>query len=88
MAGQDRANPIGTILSTAMLCRWSLAREDAAVAIEGAVTAAIDDGYRTADLMPVDGTPGALRQVGTAAMAEAIVGRLARTGAPTVQVGR
>ena len=39
IAGQDRANPIGTILSAAMLCRWSLGRPDAAEAIEAAVAA-------------------------------------------------
>ncbi|HLA16529.1 MAG TPA: 3-isopropylmalate dehydrogenase [Candidatus Limnocylindrales bacterium] len=75
LAGQDRANPIGTILSTAMLCRWSLGREDAAVAIEGAVTAAIDDGYRTADLMPASGS-ASLHLVGTSGMADAVVERV------------
>ena len=75
LAGQDRANPIGTILSTAMLCRWSLGREDAAVAIEGAVTAAIDDGYRTADLMPASGS-ASLQPVGTSGMADAVVERV------------
>ena len=39
IAGQDMANPIGTILSAAMLLRWSLGREDAAAAIEAAVGA-------------------------------------------------
>jgi len=75
LAGQDRANPIGTILSTAMLCRWSLGREDAASAIEGAVTAAIDDGYRTADLMPASGS-ASLHLVGTSGMADAVVERV------------
>ena len=37
IAGQDLANPIGTILSAAMMLRWSLGREDAAGAIEAAV---------------------------------------------------
>jgi 3-isopropylmalate dehydrogenase len=86
MAGQDRANPIGTILSCAMLCRWSLGREDAAAAIEAAVSAAIDDGYRTPDLMPVngDGAGTALRAVGTAGMTAAVVERLGAVAADIV----
>jgi 3-isopropylmalate dehydrogenase len=75
LAGLDRANPIGTILSVAMLCRWSLGREDAAAAIEAAVASAIDDGYRTADLMPPE--PGdSLVPVGTRAMASAVAERV------------
>ena len=47
----DLANPIGTILSAAMLLRWSLGREDAAGAIEsGGGRRSLDDGLRTADL--------------------------------------
>jgi 3-isopropylmalate dehydrogenase len=84
IAGRDVANPIGTILSTAMLARWSLDRDDVAAAIETAVSAVLDDGLRTRDLVP----PGAAAAeaagttaVGTRAMAEAIVGRIAITGA-------
>ncbi len=83
LAGQDRANPIGTILSTAMLCRWSLGRDEVASAIEGAVAAAIDDGYRTADLMPADDAQS-LRSVGTQGMASAVVERLRRSAATPV----
>ena len=75
LAGLDRANPIGTILSVAMLCRWSLGREDAAAAIEAAVSSAIDEGYRTADLMPTAPVES-LRPVGTRAMAEAVASRV------------
>ena len=52
IAGRDLANPIGTILSGAMLLRWSLGRPAAADAIEAAVGRALDDGFRTADLWP------------------------------------
>ena len=52
IAGRDLANPIGTILSGAMLLRWSLGQAGAAAAIEQAVGAAIDDGFRSADLWP------------------------------------
>ena len=71
LAGQDRANPIGTILSAAMLLRWSLGREDAASAIESAVASAIDDGFRTADI-----AVGGAKAVGTTAMARAIADRV------------
>ena len=54
IAGRDLADPIGTILSAAMLLRWSLGRSAAAEAIEAAVGRALDDGFRTADLWPVD----------------------------------
>jgi 3-isopropylmalate dehydrogenase len=71
IAGQDRANPIGTILSAAMLLRWSLKREDAATAVELAVSRAIDDGLRTADI-----AIGGAKTVGTTAMARAIADRI------------
>ena len=84
IAGRDLANPIGTILSGAMLLRWSLGQADAAAAIEAAVSQAIDDGFRTADLWPADGQPTAgLSRVGTGAMTQAIVDRLVlRSRAP------
>jgi 3-isopropylmalate dehydrogenase len=56
IAGQGIANPIGTILSAAMLLRYSLGLEKPAQAIEGAVRKVLDDvelgghGLRTADL--------------------------------------
>jgi 3-isopropylmalate dehydrogenase len=50
IAGKGIANPIGTILSAAMLLRHSLALEQAAVAVERAVARAISKGARTADL--------------------------------------
>jgi 3-isopropylmalate dehydrogenase len=81
MAGTDRANPIGTILSGALLLRWSLGRADAADAIERAVGAALDDGIRTPDIMPTD--PAAATRctaVGTVGMTEAVVGRIAVAG--------
>jgi 3-isopropylmalate dehydrogenase len=76
IAGQDRANPIGAILSGAMLLRWSLGRHAAADAIEAAVHAALGDGWRTADLAsPADGSDG-LVVLGTTAFATAVVERL------------
>jgi 3-isopropylmalate dehydrogenase len=90
LAGRDLANPIGTILSGAMLLRWSLGRLDVAEAVEAAVGGALDDGFRTADLWPVDGRPGdGLTRVGTVGMAEAIVERIAiRRAAPDTVAAR
>ena len=50
IAGQGIANPIGTILSAAMLLRYSFKLEREAAAIEAAVDGALTDGCRTADL--------------------------------------
>ena len=50
IAGKGIANPIGTILSAAMLLRYSLKEEEAAKAIEAAVDKALEEGWRTADL--------------------------------------
>jgi 3-isopropylmalate dehydrogenase len=73
IAGRDLANPIGTILSAAMLLRTSLGEAAAAAAIESAVTGALADGWRTADLAdPADTTDG-LVVVGTTAFATAVV---------------
>jgi 3-isopropylmalate dehydrogenase len=76
IAGRDAANPLGTILSTAMLLRWSLGLADAADDVEAAVAGAIDDGLRTADLLPADGSRDGLEVVGTAAMTAAVIDRL------------
>jgi 3-isopropylmalate dehydrogenase len=90
IAGRDLANPIGTILSGAMLLRWSLGRGEAADALEAAVGQALDDGYRTADLMPADGRTGdSLKRVGTVKMTDAIVDRIAiRRAAPATASAR
>jgi 3-isopropylmalate dehydrogenase len=73
IAGEDRANPVGTILSAAMMMAWSFGRQDVGPAIESAVSQAIDDGWRTADLAdPADPDDG-LVVVGTTAMATAVI---------------
>ena len=76
LTGQDRANPIGTILSAAMLARWSLGRADVARAIEGAVHAALDAGWRTPDLARESDTTDGLVVVGTIGFATAVIERL------------
>lgn len=50
IAGLDIANPIGTIMSAAMMLRYSFDMADEADAIENAVNKALDDGYRTSDI--------------------------------------
>jgi 3-isopropylmalate dehydrogenase len=50
-AGQDLANPIATILSVAMMLRYSFALETEAQAVEDAVLATLEQGYRTYDIM-------------------------------------
>jgi 3-isopropylmalate dehydrogenase len=68
IAGQGLANPIGTILSAAMMLRHSLGLQEEAAAVERAVDSAITDGLRTADL------GGSLK---TRQMGDAIRSRLA-----------
>jgi 3-isopropylmalate dehydrogenase len=68
IAGQGIANPIGTILSAAMLLRHSLKLEVEALAIERAVAEVIAGGVRTADIAP----PGAGHVVSTVRMGAAI----------------
>jgi 3-isopropylmalate dehydrogenase len=51
IAGQDKANPIATILSAAMMLRYSFDMTDEADAVEAAVEAVLDQGYRTGDIM-------------------------------------
>lgn len=51
IAGMNIANPIGTILSASMMLRYSFDMADEADAIENAVNKALDDGYRTGDIM-------------------------------------
>jgi 3-isopropylmalate dehydrogenase len=64
------------VLSAAMLLRLSLGREDVAAAIEGAVRRALDEGFRTADLMPPASDAAGVERVGTAGMTTAIVERI------------
>jgi len=52
IAGQDIANPIGTILSAAMMLRYSFDMAKEADDIENAVSKVLDKGYRCGDIMP------------------------------------
>lgn len=68
IAGQDKANPIGAIMSAAMMLRYSFDRSEEAARIEQAVTRVLDKGVRTGDL-----TVGGRQVVGTRAMTAAIL---------------
>jgi 3-isopropylmalate dehydrogenase len=69
IAGQGIANPVGTILSVALLLRHSLGLEKEAAAVEAAVSKAIGDGARTADVAEAGRTPLTTREMGDAILA-------------------
>lgn len=64
IAGKDIANPVGTILSAVMMLRFSFNMPKEADAIEAAVSAYLDAGYRTADIMSEGMTQVGCRQCG------------------------
>ena len=65
IAGMDIANPIGTIMSVAMMLRFSFDMAAEADAIEAAVNRALDDGYRTGDIMQDGMTKVKCSEMGT-----------------------
>ena len=73
IAGQDKANPIGTILSAAMLLRLSLGLDEAATAVEAAVNETLDRGWRTGDLADPENPGDGLVVVGTTGFATAVI---------------
>lgn len=72
IAGQGKANPLATILSVAMMLRYTLGAPEAADSIEQAVSHVLDEGLRTPDIH----SPGT-RLVDTATMGDAVVAALA-----------
>jgi 3-isopropylmalate dehydrogenase len=72
IAGKGIANPVGTILSVALLLRHSLGLEDEARAVEAAVAAALDAGYGTGDIT----APG-VQSYSTAEVGQAIATQVA-----------
>ena len=64
IAGQDKANPIATILSAAMMLRYSLDLDEEAKAVEDAVKKVLSEGYRTGDIMSEGCTLVGTRQMG------------------------
>jgi 3-isopropylmalate dehydrogenase len=73
LAGKDVANPLATILSVAMMLRYTFRQEAAARRVETAVRRVLAQGLRTADILEEG-----MRKVGTTAMGEAVVAALAQ----------
>jgi 3-isopropylmalate dehydrogenase len=71
IAGEGKANPLATILSAAMMLRYSLDQGEAADAIEQAVSKVLDQGLRTPDILSEG-----MRKVSTSEMGDAVVAAL------------
>ena len=71
IAGRDIANPLGTILSGALLLRHSLGLEEEACAVERAVSQVLDAGYRTGDIFSQG-----MKQVGCTEMGDLVAARI------------
>lgn len=77
IAGKGIANPIATILSAAMMLRYSFDLDKEADAIENAVKKVLEEGYRTIDIMPQEeGKKANVEQIGTAKMGDLIAERI------------
>jgi 3-isopropylmalate dehydrogenase len=72
IAGKDVANPLATILSTAMMMRYTFEQEQAAARIENAVKRVLAQGVRTADIYEQG-----CKRVGTREMGDAVIAALA-----------
>ena len=71
IAGKNLANPLATVLSTAMMLRYTFNRADAADRVEAAVRKVLQQGFRTADIFEPE-----MRKVGTEEMGDAVVAAL------------
>ena len=78
IAGKGIANPLATILSAAMMLRYTLQQADAADRIESAVSSVLESGLRTADI-----ASAGMRTVGTREMGDAVVAAIRTTTAIT-----
>ena len=78
IAGKDAANPLATILSAAMLLRYSFHAETEARAIEMAVESVLDEGWRTGDIAgDIAAVKAAGKLAGTKKMGELVACRIA-----------
>ena len=77
IAGQDLANPLGTILSAAMLLRWSLGQGPRRTRSRRPSADVLADGYRTRDLVAAGGAGRGITIVGTREMARIVGERIA-----------
>ena len=69
IAGKDIANPLATILSAAMMLRYSLQQPAAADRVEAAVKKVLKEGYRTADIVEAGAKKVGTKEMGTAVLA-------------------
>jgi 3-isopropylmalate dehydrogenase len=77
IAGKGIANPLATILSAAMMMRWSFGLSAEADAIEAAVEKVLNDGFRCGDIAPKgESAITEIKIVGTREMTEAVIARL------------
>ncbi|MGE5613941.1 MAG: 3-isopropylmalate dehydrogenase [Bacillota bacterium] len=74
IAGQDKANPVATILSAAMMLHYSLSRADLAALVENAVKSVLNKGYRTPDIARTGVKIVGTREMGKL-IAEEIIGQ-------------
>ena len=70
-AGLNMANPMATIMSVAMMLRYSLALSKEARVVEDAVLAVLNDGYRTYDIMSEG-----MKKVGTKEMGDLVAAKI------------
>ena len=77
IAGQDIANPLGMVLSAAMMCRYGLNEPEMADIIEDAVADVLAKGYRTGDLMNASPDGAELTQVGCTQMGDLLLESIA-----------
>jgi 3-isopropylmalate dehydrogenase len=87
IAGKDVANPLATILSAAMMLRFSLDHAQAADRIESAVKSVLEAGLRTADIWSEGTVRVGTREMGDAVVA-AIAGKSIATTAPARGITR
>lgn len=76
IAGQGKANPLATILSAAMMLRYSFGLNNEAHLIEAAVCSVLEDGYRTPDLVQASMGDAAIKTVDTVAMGDLVAERI------------
>jgi 3-isopropylmalate dehydrogenase len=78
IAGQSIANPLATILSTALLLRYSLNLEGEAQMVEDAVRTVLEEGYRTPDIAGTADDTTSVKRVNTPEMGDAVVAALGK----------
>lgn len=80
IAGTGKANPIGAIASVGMMMQYSFERPEAAGAIQSAITRALNEGYRTADLYSEKAAKGASYKLVSTREMGGVIGRFIENG--------